>query len=188
MLRRTRPEEPEVTLPTRRLPARLDGEPVTRVVVLDGRATFRGPLLMRRQIALLAAFLVALSLTSCGGQNEVESGGYVIYVASRDLFPPGGQDALIQGVLALRGECVVLESGESGSWVPVVWPAGTSVASTDPFALRLLSGEELALGESVSCGGGYDFPEDVAVDIPSECMGESREIAVFKVDSKLIVG
>ncbi len=86
-------------------------------------------------------------------------------------------------MLALHEGCVVLESEESHVWYPVVWPARTSIASADPFAIRLPSGVELALGERVTGGGGYQASVDVEVDIPQKCLGETNEIAVFNPDA-----
>ena len=132
---------------------------------------------------LLGLFMVPAVLTSCGGQHAVESGDYTIYVQGSSLLPRGGEDAQIEGMLALHEGCVVLESEESHVWYPVVWPARTSIASADPFAIKLPSGVELALGERVTGGGGYHQPENVEADIPQECLGETNEIAVFNPDA-----
>jgi hypothetical protein len=78
--------------------------------------------------------------------------------------------------------CVGLESGEGYPFIPVVWPAGTSIASTDPFALRLPSGDELVVGENVSGAGGFLKPGRVQVPIPDECLPDSNEVAVFNPD------
>jgi hypothetical protein len=130
----------------------------------------------------LAAVLVVLA--SCAGQRAVESGDYTIYVHGSSLLPRGGLDALIEGTLALHDGCVVLESEDKEVWYPVVWPAGTSIASSDPFVISLPSGVELAIGEKVSGGGGYLKPESVEVEIPRECLPETNEIAVFNPDDE----
>lgn len=130
----------------------------------------------------LRLVVVLVLLTSCGGQRGVESGDYTIYVQGQSLIPRGGLDAQIEGTLALHDGCVVVESEETGAWYPVVWPAGTSIASDDPLAIRLPSGVELALGEKVTGSGGYHQPARVEADIPQECLPETNEIAVFNPD------
>lgn len=90
--------------------------------------------------------------------------------------------AQVLGTLAVREGCVVLEWPDDGLWYPVIWPAGTTITSTDPFAIELPSGEELGIGESVIGGGGYLNPSHVDVDIPANCVPESNEIAVFNPD------
>ena len=127
--------------------------------------------------------MVLVGLTGCaGGQRVVQLGEYTIYVHGRSLLPRGGEAALIEGWLALRDGCVVLESEDKKFWYPVVWPAGTSIASDDPFVLRLPSGAELAVGDKVTGGGGFHSPENVEVGIPQKCLPETNEIAVFNPD------
>jgi hypothetical protein len=136
----------------------------------------------QRFVWLVGLSMLLVGLTSCRGQHAVESGDYTIYVHGSSLLPRGGLDAQIEGLLALHDGCVVLESEESQGWYPVVWPTRTSIASADPFAIKLPSGEELAFGERVTGSGGYLHPEDVEVDIPQECFGAWSEIAVFNPD------
>ena len=127
--------------------------------------------------------MVLVGLTGCaGGQRAVQSGEYTIYVHGSSLLPRGGMTALILGTLALRDGCVVLEWEDEEIWYPVVWPAGTSIASDDPFVISLPSGVELAVGEKVTGGGGYLMPGSVEADIPQECLPETNEIAVFNPD------
>ena len=90
--------------------------------------------------------------------------------------------ALVEGSLALRGRCVVLQHEES--WYPVVWPSGTDIASADPFVIRLPSGETLAIGEWVSGGGGYLHPEQLDVEVAPECLPATNEVAVFNPGDK----
>ncbi|MCI0426275.1 MAG: hypothetical protein L0Z49_14545 [Actinobacteria bacterium] len=131
----------------------------------------------------LAGVLAALmAIAGCGGQGSIESGDYTIYVHGTSLLPRGGMTAGVLGTLAIRDGCVVLEWEEEGLWYPVVWPAGTSIASAEPFVLRLPSGEDLALGEGVIGAGGYLSPEDLEVEILDHCLGETREVAVFNPD------
>lgn len=135
--------------------------------------------MLRRLLGLLVLLLV---LTGCGGQRAVEAGGHTIYVQGPSLLPRGGNDALIEGTLALRDGCVVLEWEDLDVWYPVVWPARTSIASDDPFVIRLPSGAELAAGDAVTGGGGYLDPASVEAEIPEKCLPETNEIAVFNPD------
>ena len=133
----------------------------------------------RRLLGVLALLMVTVVITSCAGQRAVGSGEHTIYVHRSALLPRGGLAALITGTLALRDGCVVLESEDEEVWYPVVWPASTSIASADPFIISLPSGVELAVGETVTGGGGYLKPERVEADIPQVCLPETNEIAVF---------
>lgn len=114
----------------------------------------------------------------------MESGEYTIYVHSASLLPRGGDGALVGGRLGVREGCVVLEQPDGDSWFPVVWPSGTRIASVDPLALRLPSGEELAIGESVLGAGGYHRPGTLQLEIPAECLNEWQEVAVFNPDDE----
>ena len=137
-----------------------------------------------RRGTVLAA-LLALALVGCGGQSELSGGDHTIFVHGRSLLPRGGQDALIQGTLALRDGCVLLEQDEFAIAYPVIWPSGTSIVSDDPLTLQLPSGEELTVGQAVSGGGGYASAssDQVEVDIPSECVPDSDEVAAFSPDA-----
>ena len=126
--------------------------------------------------------LLLTALTSCSGQRIVEQDGYTLYLHRESLLPRGGETAEIGGALVVHEGCVGLESGENYPFIPVVWPAGTSIASTDPFAIRLPSGELLSLGEFVMGGGGFHSPEGLGLEIPAECLPETNEVAVFNPD------
>ncbi|MBA2336947.1 MAG: hypothetical protein H0V96_04185 [Acidimicrobiia bacterium] len=134
---------------------------------------------------MLGPLAMSMVLTSCGGgTHSVESGDYTIYVHGSSLLPRGGTDAGIEGTLALRGSCVVLEAGNE-VWFPVVWPAGTSIASDDPFVISLPSDQEVAVGEGVSGSGGYYQPGNLDMDVPQECLPETNEFAVFNPDDEV---
>lgn len=79
----------------------------------------------------------------------------------------------------------MLEQEEFAIAYPVIWPSGTSIVSDDPLTLELASGEELAVGQAVSGGGGYPYAssDQVEVDIPAECLPETDEVAVFNPDA-----
>lgn len=137
---------------------------------------------MRRR--LLASVFLLATVAACRGQHEVQSGEHTIYVHGRSSGD--ALDAIVAGALGVRDGCVVLEQGDA--WTPVVWPAGTTIASADPLVIRLRSGVEVAVGDEVSGGGGYLGPEHVEVDIPSACLPPTREVAVFNAGARLNAG
>ncbi len=139
--------------------------------------------------AVVLGLVSALALVSCGGQSEVSGDDYTIFVHDASLLPRGGTDAEVVGTLATRDGCVLLEQEGFDIAYPVVWPSGTSIAREDPLTLKLPSGEELAVGQAVSGGGGYfhSSSDEVKVDIPAECIPETGEVAVFNPDADLSV-
>ncbi len=137
---------------------------------------------------VLGALALSAVLAACGGQQAVSTGGYTIFVHGRSLSPRGGMGALIEGRLATRDGCVILELEDGDLWFPVVWPAGTSIASTDPLVIRLPSGEPLSEGQKVTGGGGYLKPERLDVEIPPGCLPETNEVAVFNPDERVTRG
>lgn len=131
---------------------------------------------MRGWLPALAVVLVALS--SCSGHGEVRSGGHTIYVHTGPSN--GGMDAQVAGELGVRDGCVVL--GHEDAWHPVVWPSGTTIATADPLVVQLPSGDELAVGDEVTGGGGYVQPDGLEVDIPEDCLPPTHEVAVFNAN------
>lgn len=128
--------------------------------------------------------ILALTLVGCGGQSEMSGDDITIFVHGGSLLARGGTDALVEGTLAARDGCVLLEQRDSDVAYPVIWLAGTSIASEEPLVLELPSGEELAIGQVVSGGGGYHSPssDQVEVDIPAECVSDTGEVALFNPD------
>lgn len=127
----------------------------------------------------------------CGRQSEVSSDTATIFVHGGSVLPRGGEVALVEGTLTNRDGCVLLEQEDAGIAYPVIWPSGTSIASEHPLALKLPTGEELAIGEAVSGAGSFPYSssEDVNVQIPAECVPETDEVAVFNQDAEpMIIG
>lgn len=135
----------------------------------------------RIPVAIAAAVIAGL-LTACGGVSDQRVGDDDLrfFVHGRTILPSGGMDALVDGALAAADGCVLLEAGESR--YPVVWPSGTSIASTDPLVIELPSGEQVHLGDQVQGGGGYLDPGRLGIDVPDECLNEYGEVAVFNPD------
>lgn len=64
--------------------------------------------------------------------------------------------AIVEGVVAVdESGCVLLRESYDGDVLPVVWPAGTELASADPVTLVFADGTEVTAGDSVTSGGGY---------------------------------
>lgn len=132
------------------------------------------------RLTLLAAVLLVLS--ACSGQRTVESDGLSIFVQRSTFGFGGGNEAEVGGILAVQDGCVVLGQPDFPDLAyPVVWPAGTSIASSDPVAIELPSGELLAIGDTVAGGGGYPKEDGVDVTLPEGCLASSPhgEVAVF---------
>lgn len=136
----------------------------------------------RPSAAAVTVALLAGLLAGCGRVREQRVGDAELrfLVHGRDLLPSGGMDAQVGGTLATADGCVLLE--QDGSRFPVVWPAGTSVAATDPLVIELPSGERLSVGDRVLGGGGYLDAESLAIDVPAACLNEHGEVAVFNTD------
>lgn len=130
----------------------------------------------------VALALMAGLLTGCGGVREQSVGDDDLrfFVHGRSVLPSGGMDAQVVGALTSADGCVLLERDDTR--FPVVWPSGTSVASTDPLTIALPSGEELNLGDQVSGGGGYLSPDRANIAVPDACLNEYGEVAVFNPD------
>lgn len=137
----------------------------------------------------VAASLILLGCTS--GQTAISAGELTIYVHGNSLLPRGGEDALIEGELAIRGNCVLLTRDDVA--YPVLWPSGTSIAQEDPLTLKLPSNEFLEVGQQVSGGGGYHRvgSNQVTVDIDYECLTDAepstQPVAVFNPDGELAI-
>lgn len=132
----------------------------------------------------VAALLLAPLLLGCGGTSAVSGDAHTIFVHGRSLLPRGGDDAIVEGRLVLRDGCVLLDQEAVGVAYPVIWPSRTSIVDTDPFTLRLPSGARLTVGQVVSGGGGYHqaSSDHLGVDIPTACVPDTGEVAVFNPD------
>ncbi len=139
----------------------------------------------RATVVGLLALIVGL-LAGCGGiaEQTVGDDGPMFFVHGRTVVPSGGMDALVSGALASADGCVLLAAGPIR--YPVVWPAGTSVAATDPLVLELASGEQLHLGDRVSGGGGYLASDELDIAVPDSCLNKYGEVAVFNADTDLV--
>lgn len=106
------------------------------------------------------------------------------------MFAPGpategGDDALIEGVLVLDGDCLFVGDGAPGARFAVVWPFGTTW-DADAEEVVGPDGIRIPLGSTLSAGGGYGSPEtlehllddDALAERADACAeGEFRELA-----------
>jgi hypothetical protein len=136
--------------------------------------------------ALLATGVLVLAGCGASDQTEVSRGPYTIYIHGDSLLPRGGDDALIQGTVVTRNGCVLLGFG-NGAAYPVVWPSGTSIVDDDPLTLRLRSGDQVTVGQTVRSGGGsHDVASPmVTVDIADECRSATGEVLIFNPDGNI---
>jgi hypothetical protein len=106
----------------------------------------------------------------------------------RSPFDNGDEiDAIVQGTLALEGDCLVLQDRDTTGTIsfPVVWPTNTSW-QPDPPTVVLAHGDPIPLGAKVSGGGGYLPVETVAAmageavaEAAADCIGPTDEIGYF---------
>jgi hypothetical protein len=165
---------------------------------------------MRLGIVVMGLALVVAG-TSCGGteaqdagapsSTEQMTGGSEPAATSEEsdfgggvdgpvMFAPGppaegGDDALIEGVLVLDGDCLFVGDGAPGTRFAVLWPFGTT-GDTEAQEVVNPDGTRVAVGSMLSAGGGYGSPEtlghllddDVLADRADACAeGEFRELA-----------
>ena len=103
-------------------------------------------------------------------------------------FGSGGEDALIEGVLALEGDCLYIEFPDlPGARYPTVWPHGTGWQD-DPAGVILPGGEPALLGTGVSGGGGFhsersrieSVTDREGAELAMRCAENPfREVAIF---------
>lgn len=107
-----------------------------------------------------------------GGARAVSTDGVTIHVQTRALlFAEGFPDAALSGVLTVEGGCVGL-GDDAGMVRPVVWPRGTSIASTDPMTLTFASGAEATVGATIIGAGVEVSPDEVDADIAPRCLAD----------------
>lgn len=135
---------------------------------------------------LLAGALVIAGCSSAGGAVD----GPVLAFPRPAWFGAGGTDAILEGTLALDGDCLHLIQGDIE--YPVVWPAGASWEPDPPSVV--LVGQSIEPGATVSGGGGYlsrDHVEQRAgsqvADAAARCAGPTGEIAFFNIGSEIEV-
>lgn len=148
---------------------------------------------------IVGALALAVTATACG-QNSLQnsasdtqstvvddlSGGVdgpVMFVPGPP--PKGGQDAAIEGTLTRDGDCLFVGDEAPGSRFAVLWPFGTSWDDQSEEVV-LFDGTRIALGATLSAGGGYPYAdglqrladEDDLIERADACAeGEYRELA-----------
>jgi hypothetical protein len=146
---------------------------------------------MRLGTGTAGSSLLVVVLVACaggvGGPGEAGQDGVRFWVHG-SAGSGGGEDALIEGEVAVDDDtgCVYLDAG--GGPYPVIWPHGTDLARADPLQLRLRDGTTVAVGDHVQGGGGYHKAEDYPdLGIPGSCLNEYGEVARFNQGETLMV-
>ncbi|WP_156971239.1 hypothetical protein [Knoellia sinensis] len=99
----------------------------------------------------------------------------------------GADQAQVLGILTRNDQgCLVLDQGPPDH-VPVVWPEGTVPLLGDDTldGVRLPSGTEVRVGQSLQGGGGYSTLKDVTLGSgdPAKCgFGEGSGAAMLSSD------
>lgn len=103
--------------------------------------------------------LIAFVLAGCAATTEQVVGDTRL-VAATGAQP--GDEALIEGKVALtEGGCVGLRTADGVTHL-VIWPAGTNLDDIQPLRVELPSGAEVTIDEPVAGAGGfYEAPEEL---------------------------
>ena len=103
-------------------------------------------------VAVVAVTAAIYMWTPLGGGGAGVDGPVI---HSGFAFAAGGEDAQIEGVLVLDGDCLSIEFPDMpGVRFPAVWPHGTSWQD-EPAGVVLPGGDIALVGTRVSGGGGY---------------------------------
>ena len=143
-------------------------------------------------VLALVTIAIAMYMWTPLGRGGAGVDGPVIH--SGFAFAAGGEDALIEGVLLLDGDCLYINFPDMpGVRYPVVWPHGTSWQD-EPAGVVLSSGDVSVLGSWVSGSGGYHSDrrriESVTnheeTELALRCAEDPyREVAIFNLGSKV---
>lgn len=116
-----------------------------------------------RALGAVSLIIVLQMLAACAG-SEPAGEPLVIDFATYEPTGTGGDSALLEGTLADRGGCLVIEDASGGDVLPV-WP-GNRVSLPPAGGLRLM-GAGYELGDTIAVGGG--FAERLEANIPEPC-------------------
>jgi len=140
----------------------------------------------------LVAITTAIYTWTPLGRGGAGVDGPVIH--SGFAFAAGGEDAQIEGVLVLDGDCLYIEFPDMpGVRYPAVWPHGTSWQD-EPAGVVLPGGEVALLGTWVSGGGGYhsersrieSVTNHEGTELALRCAEDPhREVAIFNLGSRV---
>ena len=108
---------------------------------------------MRSTKGTKVVLVACLAASACSSESmEVGVDGPVL--RHNPLSPNGGNAAAIEGSLELEGDCLYVRSLDGDYRYPIVWPSGTTWDETQPSVVTP-EGEQIAVGSTVSGGGGY---------------------------------
>lgn len=151
---------------------------------------------IRAVAAVIAVAMVAagIYLWTPLGRGGAGVDGPVVH--SGYSFAAGGEDALIEGVVSLDGDCLYLGHPDLPDIrYPAVWPHGTSWRD-EPAGVVLPGGDVALLGARASGGGGYhsersrieSVTNDEGTGLALRCTEDPyREVAIFNLGSSVQV-
>ena len=145
------------------------------------------------QTAVLLAALVTVGASGCsllpfgadaGASTQTLADGSGFLVGAPTSYLP---QAIVSGRLALIGDnCVGLEMPASGENAALAFPHGTHL-SDDGGGIVLPDGLQVALGDSITGGGGYTTPSEAPdvfngwPDAPSGCAKATYLATIYDV-------
>ena len=159
---------------------------------------YRRPSAMKCHLAALAAGLI---LVACGSEDSVDTATESSSAVADQLpilvhtgpLVSGGDAAEILGTLVLEDDCLFID--DSGFRFTIVWPIGTTW-DDESQTLALNDGQTVAIGQSISGGGGYSNVEVLetliapeATALAAACVdNEFSEVAILNnVDGQITV-
>ena len=104
---------------------------------------------------------------------------YATYEASSAFGE--GDGALLAGTLRQEGGCVIVETEDGASVLPI-FPAGTTGWDGASKVLTL-NGTDYLLGSAVSFGGGYTDRASIGSGVPEACDGQEDAFIVTSAGS-----
>ena len=132
----------------------------------------------RRFVGVIVILAAATVLTGCAAGVTVTGSGSPALIID-DGFLTGDQ-ALIQGTLAVTESGCVGIAGAGGETYPAVWPRGTALLSGPDTAIHVPGVGAVRIGDEVEGAGGYyDVGTTPALDnVAERCDWQGEVIGI----------